>query len=366
MREDEIMKWIYSELEDEESKFIYLNRRRFNETNDYKYIYEIIDKYVPEFSENKWYPGKEEELVQRLIDDKKNIIIYGAGARGKAVLELFHKRGLKVDCFCDSNCKLYNTNINNEIPVLSLRMLQEQKLFYDHNIVVSPIRGYKEIVEKLNSLKCPASNIYIHAEYIGRILEEKEYLEEDILHFKNNEVFVDGGCFDLESSKNFLDKLNSLNLSYKKVYAFEPDKSNFEKCKKRIEKLDMKCAELIQAGLWSTNTYVKFVATGHMGSHIASADELDTNKVKVVALDSACAEKVTFIKMDIEGAELEALKGAKNILVRDKPKLAISIYHKKEDLWEIPYFIKKMVPEYKLYLRHYTNFDADTVLYAVC
>ena len=76
-------------------------------------------------------------------------------------------------------------------------------------------------------------------------------------------------------------------------------------------------------------------------------------------------EEVTFIKMDIEGAELKALKGAKNIILRDKPKLAISIYHKPEDIVEIPLFIKELVPEYKLYIRHYSNDSIETVLYAV-
>ncbi len=71
------------------------------------------------------------------------------------------------------------------------------------------------------------------------------------------------------------------------------------------------------------------------------------------------------IKMDIEGAELEALKGAKKTIQRDKPKLAICIYHKTEDLWEIPLYIKELVSEYCLYIRHQTFGTGDTVLYAV-
>ena len=70
--------------------------------------------------------------------------------------------------------------------------------------------------------------------------------------------------------------------------------------------------------------------------------------------------------MDVEGAELEALKGARNLIERDKPKLAICLYHKDDDIWEIPYYIKKLVPEYKLYIRHYSNYQCETVLYAVC
>lgn len=75
--------------------------------------------------------------------------------------------------------------------------------------------------------------------------------------------------------------------------------------------------------------------------------------------------KVTFIKMDIEGAELESLKGAQKVIQRDKPKLAICIYHKPEDMVELPLYIKELVPEYKFYIRHHSNFINETVLYAI-
>ena len=84
-------------------------------------------------------------------------------------------------------------------------------------------------------------------------------------------------------------------------------------------------------------------------------------------IDEAIAEgdKVTFIKMDVEGAELESLKGAEKTIRRDKPKLAICIYHKPEDMWTIPLYIKELVPEYKLYIRHHSSGVCETVLYAV-
>ena len=69
--------------------------------------------------------------------------------------------------------------------------------------------------------------------------------------------------------------------------------------------------------------------------------------------------------MDIEGAEMEALKGAESIIKSQKPKLAICVYHKEQDMTEIPIFIKKLVPEYKLFMRHYSNDAGETVLYAV-
>jgi hypothetical protein len=76
-------------------------------------------------------------------------------------------------------------------------------------------------------------------------------------------------------------------------------------------------------------------------------------------------EKITFIKMDIEGSEPQALSGAEEIIKKQKPKLAICVYHKPEHLWEIPLYLKKIVPEYKIYIRHHTPLEYETVCYAV-
>jgi len=85
--------------------------------------------------------------------------------------------------------------------------------------------------------------------------------------------------------------------------------------------------------------------------------------VPAVRIDDI-TNNATFIKMDIEGAELNALKGAKKTIIANTPKLAISIYHQLNDLWEIPIYIKQLVPEYKLYVRHHSKTIAETVLYA--
>ena len=75
-------------------------------------------------------------------------------------------------------------------------------------------------------------------------------------------------------------------------------------------------------------------------------------------------DKITFIKMDVETFEIKALKGAKQIITQQKPKLCISAYHYLSDLWEVPRVIKEMVPEYKVYLRHHSPAVWDTDCYA--
>lgn len=97
-----------------------------------------------------------------------------------------------------------------------------------------------------------------------------------------------------------------------------------------------------------------------------SADKSAVTAIPVVALDDVCKdEAVTFIKMDIEGSERNALLGSERTIARCKPKLAISIYHKPEDVWELPELILRMNPEYALYVRHYSLTAEDTVLYAI-
>lgn len=81
--------------------------------------------------------------------------------------------------------------------------------------------------------------------------------------------------------------------------------------------------------------------------------------------DTVGNAEVTFIKMDIEGAEMPALQGAKKTILRCKPKLAVSVYHKPEDFVAIPKFIKSLRDDYKYYLRAYSRTGCETILYAV-
>ena len=96
-------------------------------------------------------------------------------------------------------------------------------------------------------------------------------------------------------------------------------------------------------------------------------DSKQSVPINVLSIDDFMKDKEapTFIKMDIEGSETEALLGAKKIIKKYKPKLAISVYHNATDLWKIPLLIKSLNNDYKIYLRHYSNEIMDTICYAV-
>lgn len=154
--------------------------------------------------------------------------------------------------------------------------------------------------------------------------------------------------------------------NFKKILAFEPDNFKMEKVKNTFSQADITCFELFEVGLWHKKETLRFsndLGINGMSSTISESGDVI---VECDTLDNLAEDKnVTFIKMDIEGSELNALKGAENIIKKNKPKLAISIYHKNEDIIELPIYIKSLVPEYKFYLRHYTNVETYTVLYAI-
>lgn len=191
-----------------------------------------------------------------------------------------------------------------------------------------------------------------------------EYFLTDIFQFMEQEVYVDAGVFDGDSILKFIEVMNG---SYKKIYGFEADAYNFEAAVKNLSGFGEKI-KLYNKALWNKNELGNFLVGEKESSKVSETIEEMKNSVEVEFCrldDMIGAEKVTFLKMDIEGAELEALEGAKELIKRDKPKLAICIYHKPNDLWKIPLYIHELVPDYKLYIRHHSYHYCDTVLYAV-
>ena len=206
------------------------------------------------------------------------------------------------------------------------------------------------------------------------------YFSDNIFEYENQEVFVDGGGFD---GADTIRLLKILGNRFKKAYVFEPDENNFARLCRNIDSLVSSNEELensfnlFRMGLYDSAKDVGFIHWGNYGSRIAEGDAAGwsstngysaTRKggISTVRLDDVIpeTERVSLIKLDVEGAEIAALNGAKRIITKNQPKMALSIYHRIEDLWEIPLLIKSMVPEYKLYVRHHSFGLGDKVLYA--
>jgi len=193
-----------------------------------------------------------------------------------------------------------------------------------------------------------------------------QYFDNEIIRFGEDEVFVDCGSFTGDTVEMFISNLKKLKIEkWKQIYAIEAKKDNYERAKKNLEKYNN--VVLINKGCWNYSGTHKFIEDEYSNS-ASAIQENGNSEIEVDTIDNIIfrgEEGVTFIKMDIEGAELNALKGAEQTIRKYKPKLAISIYHKPEDLYEIPQYIKSLVPEYKLYFRNHAPSATESVLYAV-
>lgn len=349
---EDIMK-TYHMLEDEKSRFIYVNRLDYLLTGEIQYIEKMVRRFlpgVPVYDKTKGLSY----LIANLPRDKQ-VVIYGAGHDAEQIFPHLSKIN-NLFGFCDRNKERQNAGFHGYKVISPDRLLNLK----DVCVIVCSRQYGGEIKEYLLANGINEKDIYDIRQYRTTCLENTYF--EDFLSYSDHEVFIDAGCNDLATTV----QLTEICPGLKKVYGFEPDPENFKKCK---DKWRRECAQLPEVilypqGLWSENTKLRFDAFASVGSRI---NENGTSIVDVVTIDDMIGndDTVTFIKMDIEGAELEALRGAANIIRRDKPKCAISIYHKMEDMITIPLYIKELVPEYKLYIRHYSNSEYETVLYAV-
>lgn len=188
-----------------------------------------------------------------------------------------------------------------------------------------------------------------------------EYYDDEIVSLSENEVFVDCGAYDGDSILAFCNALKEKGISsYKKIYAFEADKVNAHKLKENLSGLEN--VQLIVKGVYDQVCTLHFSENGTMGSMVAD----EGNKIEATTIDEIVGDdEVTFIKMDIEGSELKALKGAENTIRRWRPKLAICAYHRVEDLITIPQYIQSLRPDYKLFFRNYCQLGLQAIIYAI-
>lgn len=168
-----------------------------------------------------------------------------------------------------------------------------------------------------------------------------------------------GGGFTGDSLMKFI----KLCHNYKRIVAFEPDSRNVEKMREKCRNVQR--LTIIEAGISDEEGYGNF-NLDETGMYSSFVEESTGTRMPLVRIDSIkdCKD-ATFIKMDIEGFEMKALKGAENLIRKNHPKLAICIYHSNEDMLRIAEYIHQLVPEYKIYMRAHNMGIAENVLYAV-
>lgn len=334
---------VYNTLGDDISRNIYENRVMYSLTNDYKYIKNIV-------IDNLEYK-KLKNIMDKNIKDNKKMFIYGAGIWGEYIYNCFSE--IKWTAFVDKNKNGFFLNL----PIIKV---DEINIDLNSVFVISSRIYHNEIYNELLQKGVNKENIID----IGNILEQMEENQYfDILPFDTNtkHVFVDVGAYDCKNTLSFIKWCKN---NYSKIIAIEPDKKNFLNCQNEIIQKNIKDIELLNLGLWDKKETLKFNSNSSIISNISNEGEII---LQVDALDNIAKNdlQVTFIKMDIEGAELNALIGSRNTIVKNKPILAISIYHKKKDIFEIINYILSLNLNYKFYLRHYSLGKSETILYAI-
>lgn len=171
---------------------------------------------------------------------------------------------------------------------------------------------------------------------------------QELFTWNEGESYLDLGAYNGDTVQEFL----QLAPNPKRIIAVEPDRRNFRKLKAFAEALEaeqgIKC-ECHECGVWQVAGELSFSDSGGRQSSFCS---IAKKLVPVADIDMlANGRAISYIKMDVEGVEKQALAGGKKVIQENKPKLFVAAYHYDNDLWEIPLLIKKLVPEYKLYLR---------------
>ena len=183
-------------------------------------------------------------------------------------------------------------------------------------------------------------------EYLFDCQTPPKEIYENILHLSDNEVYFDLGAYRGDTVEEFLSVVGN----YKKIIAVEPDKKTYNKlC---LTTKDVRNIANINACVSDIDGEILFDMQGSRGSNVGKGSGV----INSVTIDTLAKDSTpTYIKMDIEGAELTAIKGGANTITNHKPKMQIAAYHRSEDLFLLPETVLKLQSDYKIYLRHFPS-----------
>ena len=361
---------------------------------------------------------RERSAFDRSVAPSREIVLFGAGGLGRKAVAALRKIGLEPVAFADNNPRLWNTLVDGvtvlapEVAaskysrratfVISVwgalsadRMAQRQEglralgcehvvpftalfwkypdLLLPHYAVDLPHKLHKE-ADQIVAACSLWSDDASRREYLAQVrfrlfgdfdgmpapVQHTIYFPPDLWHKINEEVFVDCGAYDGDTLSSLLEQPDC---RFRSFFGFEPDPDNFAKLTAKVAELSQPDSIVLQeAAVGAKSGTVAFSASANAASCVGHGGLL----VNCVALDEALGDSApTYIKMDIEGSELDALAGAAKIIRRHGPLLAISAYHRQHDLWRIPLLIHSLNCQYRLFLRPYRIEGWDLVCYAV-
>ncbi|HHE64585.1 MAG: hypothetical protein DRH43_00180 [Deltaproteobacteria bacterium] len=346
--------------------------------------------------------------VSEYLKKLQRVILFGAGSAGRFALNFLRKKNIEVLFFCDNDSKKIGATLNG-VPVKSPDILSS----YQDVVVLISSDYALEIGQQLKSIGIKKylyfgycfdfdrwidhfeTNLIIRSLskikrasdlFYDEFSREKFWslirfrLTSDPGYLKNSginqyfhpkvkpetgDTIIDAGAWTGDTAIAFAQALKSKG----HIFSFEPETVNYEKLEATIRKYDMlDTITPVQLGLWSDTCTLSFKNSCE-NSMQYRVDSTGESFISVTSLDNFVKRqnirKIDLIKMDIEGAELEALKGSQTVIKKFRPKLQISIYHKYDDLWKIPLLVNKLNSNYKFFLGIHKQHFIDTVLYAI-
>jgi FkbM family methyltransferase len=365
---------------------------------------------------------REQTAFDRLTEPFTNrIVLFGAGQLGRKTLSGLRSIGIEPLAFVDNSPKLWNELVDNLIVLSpndaaiqyannsafvvtiwransSHRQAQTRKqlselgcqkivpvaylfwkypeTFLPHYCLDLPHKLYDQI-DLVKAAITIWADRQSQQEYIDRLrwilhldfdglsspVQYTQYFPSDLFSLADREVFIDCGAYDGDTISSLIYQCQS---NFQQIIAFEPDPQNYQKLTEYIKELPSDIQSKIdfhQLAASNQREKLKFTAMGTASSVVSA---IGTFIVEAASLDEILIDSTpTFIKMDIEGAEIAALTGASKIIARHLPILAISAYHLQDHLWRIPLLINSISSEYKLFLRPHGEECWDCVCYAI-
>jgi FkbM family methyltransferase len=320
--------------------------------------------FRPDLTQMKPRIKQDVTRAMALVKPRK-FVLYGGGGHCKEILDTKTDICTVADMFVDDFngfSAIVDNNITEpvryELPVMDHKAFKQQYL-QSEVIVCITVYDAERAAEIHDSLSADGYVSFIHRDAVNDIWRQMyfDFFAEKGLILKD-EVFVHAGCADGYTQKCFLEYAGD---DYGRMITFEPSSRDYPLCRRELARV--RDCTVVNAGLSDKSGKFGFFQGNWQNSHLSESAE---STVDVVSIDEYMeGGRVSLIALDIEGFELKALEGAAETIRKHRPKLAVCVYHKPNDIYEIPMYIKKIDPTYKLALRLYGGGDMrDCVCYA--
>lgn len=335
----------------------------------YQKVVEENQKYEEEYYEALKTPFFQK--IEGLKMGKLRKIIYKNWAIFRKIVMLSHlARGIKHPNEYYQEKLLWSAYESNKYPSHLDETADMRPFFNIAKDIYDNIEQYKSVYELLED---KVSKNVLMGRLVSRLTgdirhltdltsKNPQYFDDDIIKAYADEVVVDAGGFTGDTVQVLLETPEA-NGKIKRIYLYEPNRNNIEQAKKNLSSAN---AEIVFRMAGVSNRHDNLCITDDSSGSRITGHGQKLQKIEVVALDEDIEERLTFIKMDIEGSERAALQGCQKHIREDAPKLAICVYHKIDDVWRIARCIQDLHSEYKFYLRHYSPLGmGETVMYCL-